>query len=198
MRRSEEVLEYWFGPSDDPAEVFAAQSQRWFRGGAAVDAEIEARFGDTMKAALAGELDGWLEAPRSCMAAVILLDQFTRNVFRGTPQAFSGDPQALAAAEHAIHAGYEAKLGVHHRSFLYIPFEHSERLAVQDRGVAHYVRLIEEDGPCLDRAKLFHDYAIQHRDIIARFGRFPHRNGILGRQSTAEEIEFLKEPGSSF
>lgn len=198
MSRSELILGYWFGTSSDPAVVFKTQSAKWFNGGKAVDNEIREHFMDDVRGALEGELDDWLDAPRSCMALVILLDQFTRNVYRGTPRAFSGDPDALGAAEHAIKAGYEADLEFHHRVFLYVPFEHSESLAVQDRGVQHFDRLVVDSGPHLETATTYRNYATAHRDIVARFGRFPHRNGILARDSTAEEVAFLKTPGSSF
>jgi len=130
------------------------------------------------------------------LARILLLDQFTRNIFRGTPRAFAGDAQALSLAASLVSAGRDKNLSPWQRCFAYLPFEHSESLLEQERSVALFAALRREvqtgafDSAC--------DYVLRHREIIARFGRFPHRNAILGRESTAEEIEFLKQPGSSF
>ncbi len=147
------------------------------------------RFGALLLKAKQGELVHWAETPDGALALVILFDQLSRNIHRGTPEAFAADVLALATAKHAIFQGHDLRLSPEGRGFLYLPFEHSEVLADQDKGVALFEALGSEE---------LLDYMRRHRDIIARFGRFPHRNAILGRSSTAEEIEFLKQPGSSF
>ncbi|WP_338089144.1 DUF924 family protein [Nannocystis pusilla] len=140
--------------------------------------------------AASGALDGWGAAPRGALALVILLDQFPRNMFRGTPEAFASDAKAREVANAALDAGHEHALTQEERLFLYLPLEHSEELADQERCV--------ELMRALDETPMWLDYAVRHRDVIARFGRFPHRNAVLGRESTAEECEFLMQPGSSF
>ena len=135
------------------------------------------------------ELDSMANDPQGCLALIILLDQFSRNMFRGSAQAFAADEKALAHARTAVERGLDQQLPPFQRTFVYLPFEHSESLADQDRSVALFEALGDENT---------YDYAVRHRDIIVRFGRFPHRNVILGRESTPEELEFLKEPGSSF
>ena len=173
-----EVLDFWFG----------LDRKYWFRKDAAFDAEIRARFLPLYERAAAGQLAEWTGAPRSCLALVILLDQFGRNMFRGSARAFAADPLALEAARAIVGAGWDASYTAEQRSFAYLPFEHSESLADQERCCALMKPLGEE----------LYRYAERHREIIARFGRFPHRNAALGRESTPEEIEFLALPGSSF
>jgi uncharacterized protein (DUF924 family) len=183
----DEVLAFWFGgvAGDD----FTSRNDVWFRKDEAFDAAVRDRFAPVYTEAAAGHLSTWEDEPRSALALVIVLDQFPRNMFRGTPQAFATDPLALAVAKHAVSRGFDTRLQPVERLFLYLPFEHSELLADQERSVALL-------GSLGDPNSL--DYAERHRAIIARFGRFPHRNFILSRPSTPEEIAFLKEPGSSF
>jgi uncharacterized protein (DUF924 family) len=176
----EDVLAFWF--SD---ETIA----KWFNGGAAFDALCRERFSHAIEAAKAGELDHWTATPEGALALVILLDQMTRNVYRGTPAAFSGDAAALAVAKAAIAQGFDAATPPGRRNFFYLPFQHSEILTYQDRGMELYATNDVEDGLM---------WMTRHRDVIARFGRFPHRNAILGRASTAEEEDFLQQPGSKF
>jgi uncharacterized protein (DUF924 family) len=179
-----------FAPSDILSFWFSEQVRaKWFVRDDGFDAELLGRFGALLPKAKRGELAHWAENPDGALALVILLDQLSRNVHRGTPEAFAADPLALSTAKHAIAQGYDLRLTPEERGFLYMPFEHSEVLADQDSGVALFEALGSEEPL---------DYMRRHRDIIARFGRFPHRNAILGRSSTAEEIEFLKQPGSSF
>jgi len=135
-----------------------------------------------------GELDRWRSTPLAALALIVVLDQFSRNMFRETPRAFVGDPAALAAAASVIERGFDRLLSAQERTFVYMPFEHSEDLAAQRRSLALFEALDPNDM----------EYAKRHHEIIARFGRFPHRNAVLGRESTPEEIEFLKRPGSSF
>jgi uncharacterized protein (DUF924 family) len=138
--------------------------------------------------ALRGELERWRATPLAALALIVVLDQFSRNMFRGTPCAFIGDPAALTAAASAIERGFDRLLSAQERTFLYMPFEHAEDLAAQRRSLALFEALDPDDM----------EYAKRHHEIIARFGRFPHRNAVLGRESTSEEIEFLKRPDSSF
>jgi uncharacterized protein (DUF924 family) len=182
------VLEFWFGERPHaPREV-------WFRKDPAFDAEIRERFGELIEAALAGRLDHWeLAGPESALALLIILDQFTRNAFRDTARMFAGDERALALARRLVESGADRRLSPVQRSFAYLPFEHAESLAEQDRGVA----LFDELRAYPESAGAY-DWAVRHRDVIRRFGRFPHRNEILGRPSTADEVAFLAAPGSRF
>jgi uncharacterized protein (DUF924 family) len=175
-----DVLQFWF------AELNAEQ---WFKRDASVDERIRARFLSAHEHVSTTPNEELLAHSHTALAAVIVLDQFSRNMFRGDPRSFASDAKALAIADAAIGKGYLGELSKDERLFLYLPFEHCEDHAQQ----ARCVQLMSELGdPELTR------YAVAHRDIIERFGRFPHRNAILGRASTAEEIEFLKQPGSSF
>ena len=181
------ILDFWFGPPPH------APRETWFRKDPAFDAQILLRFSDDIAAALAGAYGDWCTSARGALARVILLDQFTRNVFRDTPDAFAGDAAALATAADAIDRGLDAELDQYERSFLYMPFEHAEDLVQQERSVALFGALAEASG---ERGGL--EWAEKHAVIIRRFGRFPHRNAILGRESTPEEIAFLGQPGSRF
>jgi uncharacterized protein (DUF924 family) len=196
---SPQVLAFWFGTLDAQGLSDAAHMERWWRKDPQFDAEIRSLF-----LAAWDELTHAPAAPpadaRELLAQVIVLDQFSRNMFRGDPRSFSADAQALALARSAVGAGTDQSLQGHLRVFLYMPFMHSEQLADQDECVRLFVAFRDQvqDGPF--RAGLEYNlrFAEQHRDIIARFGRFPHRNHVLGRPSTPEEQEFLKQPGSSF
>ncbi|MBL8325577.1 MAG: DUF924 domain-containing protein [Rubrivivax sp.] len=189
LAAAEEVLAFWFGPA-----LADEQRPEWFKKDAAFDDEIRARFGALVEAALGGGLRHWDAAPRFAVARVLLLDQFTRNTFRGQPKSFAGDAQALAAARVLVERGDDLRVNGVMRSFIYLPFEHAEDRAMQAESLRLFARL-GTDHPKL--AGLL-EWAKKHEVIVARFGRFPHRNAVLGRVSTAEEIEFLKEPGSSF
>jgi uncharacterized protein (DUF924 family) len=181
MRRrvsENDVLDFWFA---DPA--------RWWKKDPAFDGEIRSRFSELHESIERGEHEEWRDTPRGALAYVIVLDQFSRNMFRGTARMFASDAQALAAARAAIERSDDQALASAERSFLYMPLMHSEDLADQERCVALFQSFA---APGQLR------YAEQHRDIIRRFGRFPHRNELLGRASTPEELEFLTQPGSSF
>jgi uncharacterized protein (DUF924 family) len=182
-----EILAFWFGPTPHVAR------DTWFRKDDAFDREIRERFGAALAAGIAGAFGEWCTTAHGSLARVVLLDQLTRNAFRGTADQFAGDPGALATANDALERGFDRALDAHERSFLYMPFEHSERLDMQDRAVELFTALAAETG--VD-APL--PWAHKHRDIIRRFGRFPHRNAVLGRESTAEELAFLEQPGSRF
>ena len=184
---SRELLDFWFGPSPH------AVRNEWFRKDALFDATIRARFGSALEAALAGANPPPRGDAFDALAHVVLLDQVTRNAFRDTPRAFSGDPLALATAIAVVDAGGDALFDRFERLFLYLPFEHAEDLAVQERSIALFRRLASDIG---DSDQLV--WAEKHAAIIRRFGRYPHRNAILGRASTPEEIAFLGQPGSRF
>jgi uncharacterized protein (DUF924 family) len=189
----ESVLDFWFGRVDEHGMADSAHSSRWYKKDPAFDVEIRSRFGALHGAVAAGSRDAWLATPRGRLAAVIVLDQFSRNMFRGDARAFAFDVRALEMALEGIDRGDDRALHLGERSFLYMPLMHSENLATQDRSVALFAALHDELPG--DRQR---EYAERHRDIVRRFGRFPHRNATLGRTSTAEEIEFLKGEGSSF
>jgi uncharacterized protein (DUF924 family) len=181
------VHEFWFGPPP------YARREAWFRKDDGFDAQIRARFAEAIAAARAGAYGDWCATPRGALARILLLDQFTRNAWRGTPDAFSGDARALATAEDAIARGHDRALAPVERQFMYLPFEHAEDRSMQQRSLALFGALSEEPG-----FEDLVDWARRHADIVRRFGRYPHRNAILGRASTPEEIGFLKTPGAGF
>jgi len=192
----EDVLGFWLGaPGSSPL----ANATKWYMKDDAFDREIEARFDRTLELGARGALDGWKTTPRGRLALVILLDQFSRNVYRNQPRSFAQDARACSCALEAIAGGDERDLTTVERSFLYMPLMHAEDVDLQRQCVASFERLRDEAPPELRKfVENGVDYARRHADIIERFGRFPHRNTILGRTSTHEEIEFLKQPGSSF
>ena len=177
-----EVLTFWFG--DDPEE----KREAWFQKDAAFDAEIVERFAGAYEAAAAGDLDDMASTPLGCLALVIVLDQFPHNMFREDPKSFATDDKALSIAKDALTKGFDATLNQNQKAFLCMPFMHSEGLADQQRSVELFADISEQNL----------DYARQYLVIVERFGRFPHRNAVLGRTSTDEEIDFLNEPNSSF
>lgn len=189
-----EVIEEWFGPGDD-ATVIAQKSSRWFKKDPAFDDHLRERFGALVEQAIAGPLPGWAADPHGAVAEVVLLDQFTRNIYRDTPRMYAGDARALAAARLAIehHAG---RLRCCEQLFLWMPFEHAEDIDTQRACVAG-VKALARRAPdnCAQTFADFVKYAIWHKDIVERFGRFPHRNAILGRDSSAEEAAYLAEHG---
>jgi uncharacterized protein (DUF924 family) len=186
--RAADVLEFWFGPSSGPRAV----REFWFRKSDETDAAIRARFGTALEDALAGRLDHWSDSTAGTRALILLLDQFTRNAYRDTPRAFAGDAAALSHARRLVANGDDLRCDPIERWFIYMPFEHSEALADQDESV----RLFGQLATAGLAAPL--EWAERHRDVIRRFGRFPHRNDILGRISTPEEIGFLLQPGARF
>jgi uncharacterized protein (DUF924 family) len=186
-----DVLAFWLGRPDDPDH--GARKQFWFQSTPALDRAIAARFRETHERAAAGAFAGAADDHAGCLALILLLDQLPRNMFRATPRSFATDAQARALAEHAIARGFDRGYVPLHRTFFYLPFEHSETLADQDRAVALFAAL-----PAYELRERSIQMVRRHREIIARFGRFPHRNEILGRPSTAAEVAFLNEPDSSF
>lgn len=189
----QDVLDFWFGAPGSPE---AGKPRReWFVKKDEFDAAIRDRFGAAIDQALAGGLREWDEkGPQGTLARILVLDQFTRNAHRNTPLSFAGDALALAAAKSLVDSGADRELSPLQRAFVYMPFEHAEDAYMQERAVELFGVLAAEH-PGFDEML---DYAHRHRGVIARFGRFPHRNEILGRASTPEEIEFLRQPGSRF
>ncbi len=198
MTEPETVLTFWFGEGRSEAELFALQAH-WWKKDPDFDDSIRSRFESAVQAAGVGSFDAWRDAPRSCVGWVILLDQFPRNLYRGTPRAFTYDVQALAASLHAQTAGLDAGLPCALRQFLYMPMMHAEDARVQEQCVQAFEQLAAEaPDEIRETCQNTVDFARRHAGIVERFGRFPHRNAILGRASTDEETEFLKQPGSSF
>ncbi len=190
---AQDVLDFWFGAQGSATD--GQPRREWFVKKDEFDAQVRARFGAAIDAALAGGLREWdEEGPQGVLARILVLDQFTRNAWRDTPRSFAGDALALAAARQLVDGGADKALAPWQRSFAYMPFEHAEDAAMQERAVALFSALAA-DHPGFDQTL---DYARRHREVIARFGRFPHRNAILGRASTPQELAFLQQPGSRF
>ena len=195
----EAVLDFWFGQPGPAAEVAARQRPLWFGKSAANDQQVTDRFADTLTAAGAGQLDHWARTPRNQLALIVVLDQFPHHIHRNQGLSFAYDAQSLTLALDMIQSGNAARVAPIERVFVYLPLEHAESLELQDQSVALYTQLAAEthaaERPLFDG---FLDYAVKHRDVVARFGRFPHRNELLGRPSSSEEIAFLQQPGSRF
>ncbi len=193
------ILDYWFGPLADDAATAQAQRRLWWSKDPAVDAEIRMRFAPLLQASAFGRHDNWAAEPRGRLALILLFDQFPRNMHRGSPRAFAYDGLARTLALEGIANGADLALRPIERVFCYLPLEHSEHLAHQDQCVALYQTLAAGVAPAMRETFAgYVNFAERHRDIIQRFGRFPHRNAVLWRASTPEEIEFLQQPGSSF
>lgn len=191
--KAQDVLDFWFLPPGDPG--YGKARPEWFRKDAAFDAQIRDRFGSLIGQAVAGGLREWdIEGPAGALARILVLDQFTRNAYRDTPESFAGDTLALLAAQSLVDSGVDRQLAPFQRAFVYMPYEHAEDARMQQCAVDLFARLAAEHegfGEMLD-------YAHRHRGVIARFGRFPHRNPILGRASTADELQYLGQPGAGF
>lgn len=192
--KAQDVLDFWFLPPHDPA--YGKARPEWFRKDPAFDAQIRDRFGSLINQAIAGGLREWdLEGgPQGTLARILVLDQFTRNAWRETPEAFAGDALALAAAQSLVDNGADRQLPPFQRAFAYMPYEHAEDARMQQCAVDLFARLAGEQEGFTEML----DYAHRHRGVIARFGRFPHRNPILGRASTADELHYLNQPGAGF
>jgi len=193
------VLDFWFGNVGGDTATAEAQQKLWWSKNETVDAGIRNRFGALVDAAASGRHDDWATDPRGRLALILLFDQFPRNMYRDTPRAFAYDPLACKLALAGIASEADRELRAIERVFFYLPLEHSESPELQERCVALFTALAA-GVPEAERKTFagYVDYAVRHRDVIHRFGRFPHRNRILGRTSTPEEIDFLKQPGSSF
>ena len=176
-----DILDFWLLPLGDPGH--GKKREMWWKSTPELDAEIGKRFGTLIELAIAGELDHWRKSPDGALALILLCDQFSRNIWRKTGRAFSGDAKARETARHALSHGFPAAYPNDVRLFFYMPLQHSEDLGDQDLCCSLFATLGNPDND---------KYAIKHRDIVARFGRFPHRNEVLGRASTPEELEYLK------
>ena len=200
MDEARAVREYWFGAQPLDAQGIARRMDLWFgAGGARRDDEIRTRFGGLLEHAAAGRLAAWADGPRRRLSLIILLDQFPRHMFRGTARAFDYDAQALALALTGMQSGADAALDFAERLFFYMPLQHAESLEAQDESIAAFRRLLAEVPPELDAT--FADtlrFAQAHRSIIERFGRFPHRNDLLGRASSPQEAEWLRQGAEGF
>ena len=185
MMTHDDVLDFWF--AGDPG----THRKVWFEKNQDFDATCS-RFADALRDAKAGVFDHWTETPRGTLALIILLDQFSRNLHRGSSEAFAADPKAREIARTAVARGFDRMLGPVERMFVYLPLEHSEGLADQDEGIQLFATLRDALGDDTIR------HTEQHRDVIRRFGRFPHRNAALARASTPEELEYLAHPGAGF
>ncbi|SHJ69805.1 Uncharacterized conserved protein, DUF924 family [Malonomonas rubra DSM 5091] len=200
MEVAEEILHFWFGNSKDDLHVVQQQGKLWFGKDAKIDRDIEKRFSHVLaQAAASGVLAGKSAEERCFLATILLFDQFPRNIFRNQAQAFAYDHLALKLAEELLERGLVEKLRPVEKVFVYLPLEHSEDNKRQQRSVELFAALLDE-VPDRWRSVFagFYDYALRHQEIITRFGRYPHRNAILGRESTQEELEFLQQPNSSF
>ena len=190
---AQDVLDFWFLPRTDAG--YGKARPEWFRKDAAFDALIAERFGTLIAQAVAGGLREWdQQGPEGTLARILVLDQFTRNAFRGKPESFAGDMLALQAARTLVDSGADRQLEPQQRAFAYMPFEHAEDARMQECAVELFGRLAQEHEGFTEML----DYAHRHRGVIARFGRFPHRNPILGRASTPDELQYLGQPGAGF
>ena len=185
------IHRFWFGELDEAGMCVADHNPLWFTASVRTDEVCRARFGNAVLRAMAGELDFWADTDAGLVALIIALDQFTRNIHRGTPQAFAGDATALALAQQTIASRHHLHLAAIHQVFLYLPLEHCEDREVQEECVTLFEQLAAVTGH--EQIASFTRYAAAHRDVIAQFGRFPHRNAILGRRSTPAELAYLEQ-----
>jgi uncharacterized protein (DUF924 family) len=194
----DEVLQFWLGAPAADADSFTKKIRRWFSVDKALDAEIRTRFGDAVERARDGALDEWTKTPRGRLALIILLDQFTRNLHRGTPRAYENDARALALAETGLDDHDDAELSFEEKMFLYMPLAHSEDVARQERHLALVTAAANAAPPALEKAyAAATNHAKGYLEQIRRFGRFPHRNAILGRTCTQDEMAFLDSPSAN-
>lgn len=193
MSSADEILSFWFGQLRDTEEYYEERRRLWFASDSRIDQDITNRFLSDYEHAAAGQLRNWRDTPRTSLALILLFDQFPRNMFRETPRAFATDPLAREITFQLLDAASDKQIHPVERTFVYMPLMHSEDLAQQQQAVTLF-RQLAQDNPRVDSVS----YAVRHLEIIERFGRFPHRNAVLGRVSTPEEVEFLTQPGSSF
>ncbi len=193
------IIEFWLGDAAAPAGELKSRARRWFGADTELDREIKARFGHLLARRTDDEIAGWAASPRGRLALIILLDQFSRNIHRGTEKAFALDQEALELSRSGIDAGMDQALEALERMFFYMPFQHAEDGETQQRSVALFESLAAS-SPAHQRSffELSLEHAREHRDLIARFGRFPHRNRVVGRESTPEEGAYLQGGGKTF
>jgi uncharacterized protein (DUF924 family) len=195
----ESVIDFWFGDLDEEGLASPTLSQRWWQKDSVFDELIRTRFAALRERLLAGECSPWLALPHGRLAAIIVLDQLSRNMYRDTPDMYAADPMTLRLVEEGLALGQDRELETDPRVFFYVPLMHQESLAAQNRCVELLESFLDTlTGRSRERVAQNLKFAIAHRDIVARFGRFPHRNTILSRESTPSELEFLRQPGSSF
>lgn len=193
------ILDFWFGESLDDVQIIEQKSSLWWRKDEDLDREIESVFSTVLESLIAGQLSAWKQDAESLLAMIILADQFSRNIYRNKEKAFTQDELALALTLEGLESRIDLELGIVQRIFFYMPLEHSESMSMQDRSVEMFEQLCESAPEDIRQEIAGNlDYAIKHREVIEKFGRFPHRNAILGRESRPEEIEYLKQPGSGF
>lgn len=198
MTKPADVLTFWFGQAQLDAVPDAEYRRRWFSGDSSFDSQIEEDFGSLVEAALAGELGHWRQSLEGELALVLVCDQFTRNIYRGSTRAYAGDPPARETALAVIERGDDRKLGLYQRAFLGMPLEHGEAPGMQAQSVDYFDRLRRDylDGAeAAAQAENFYQYALAHREVIEEFGRYPHRNEVLGRESTPAEQKWLEKGG---
>lgn len=195
MEQPKEILQFWFGSRQPGEPVPEERSRFWFKGDSSTDADIKQKFQGILAKAREGKLKDWEENPEGCLALILLYDQFSRNIYRNSSDAFSNDPHALRVCLRGIDRGYDRSFDAAGRVFFYFPMVHAEDLQVQKKGLEYFIRLAQ-DAPeaqwdfideCLN-------HAIEHHEVIERFGRFPKRNTLLGRESTTDELAYLSEP----
>lgn len=193
------IKTFWFGDLADDALTAASQAKLWWSKNPDIDQLMIQRFAMVTEQAADGALDAWRETPDACLSLILVCDQFPRNMYRATPRSFAYDALARQLCRDGLTQGFDQRLRLIERIFFYLPLEHSESIADQDQSVSLFSALLA--AATAQQKALFEGYvtyALRHRDVISRFGRFPHRNQILGRLSTPEELQFLSEPGSSF
>lgn len=199
MQTFEAICEFWFGEPSTIEARYPELQKVWYAKNPEFDAQIETQFKSYIQAVANGECDAWLSTPRGYLASIICVDQFPRNCFRNSPQAFAYDHHAQSLTQQGLEAGIDQSLSLYERMFFYIPLEHSEDINLQRKMLTLTKQLIAQASERQrEHFKSFDYYAQLHHDIIERFGRFPHRNAVLGRDSTAEELEFLTTKNSSF
>jgi len=199
MANPDEVLKFWFADAPDSPQASVARSRFWFEPDAATDSLIWELYGDAVADAANGHYDDWLETARGRLALIIMLDQFPRNIYRGTAEVYRYDPLAITLAQAGVALGQLAGFAVPEQAFFLMPYQHSEELEVQRNGVALMQAMVSEAPEAWQpAARNFADYAVRHHDIVEKYGRFPHRNKALGRASTEAENRFLEEGGETF
>ena len=198
MSSIDSAIDFWLGELDENGLASDTQAKRWWKKDPAFDDEIRRRYAAVYDRAVAGELSDWLESARGTLAQIIVLDQFARNMFRGKAKMYAADSLARQTVVHGIDKGFDSELRGHERVFMYMPLMHSEFVADHNRCIELLERFIRDSPEAAAGIKPTLDSARAHKSIVGRFGRFPHRNEILERTSTNEELEFLNTPGSSF
>lgn len=199
MTESTEILDFWFADAVSSPAAAAERNAFWFRASAEADRLIWEHYGDLVIDAAAGHYDEWTATPQGRLALILILDQFPRNIYRGTAEVFRFDRVAMSLAEAGVKRGHLAGLAVPEQAFMLMPFQHSEDIDEQRAGVALMQGLVAEAEPeWRPLAQGYADYAIKHHDIIAQFGRFPHRNQVLGRESTPAEVAYMATGGETF